>query len=155
MQGWHALALLACGLWVPRGGRLADCAAAAFAAGIVLFCGGVYAVGLLGVRLPMMAPMGGTLLMVGWLLLGVSASGRGATVGALSGTGCDFPSAWRRQWPVLPKPPSLRVVASRLSTSCQRTRTTGASTAWAIRAPRSTMNGASPAFSTITWISPR
>ena len=71
MQGWHAPALLACGLWVPRGGRLADCAAAAFAAGIVLFCSGVYAAGLLGVRLPMVAPMGGTLLMVGWLLLGV------------------------------------------------------------------------------------
>jgi uncharacterized membrane protein YgdD (TMEM256/DUF423 family) len=28
---------------------------------------------LFGVRLPMMAPMGGTLLMVGWLLLGASA----------------------------------------------------------------------------------
>ena len=25
MQGWHALALLACGLWAPRGGRLVDC----------------------------------------------------------------------------------------------------------------------------------
>jgi uncharacterized membrane protein YgdD (TMEM256/DUF423 family) len=73
MQGWHALALLACGLWALRGGRLADCAAAAFVAGILLFCGGVYAAGLFGVRLPMMAPMGGTLLMVGWLLLGVSA----------------------------------------------------------------------------------
>ena len=33
MQGWHALALLACGLWAPRGGRLADAAGAAFAAG--------------------------------------------------------------------------------------------------------------------------
>ena len=45
MQGWHALALIACGLWAPRGGRLADCAAAAFVAGTLLFCGGVYAVG--------------------------------------------------------------------------------------------------------------
>jgi uncharacterized membrane protein YgdD (TMEM256/DUF423 family) len=73
MQGWHALALLACGLWAPRGGRLADAAGAAFAVGIVLFCGGVYAVGLGGIRLGMVAPAGGILLMVGWLLLGISA----------------------------------------------------------------------------------
>ncbi len=73
MQGWHALALLACGLWVPRGGRLADWAGAAFAAGIVLFCGAVYALGLAGMHLGIMAPIGGSLLMVGWLLLGLSA----------------------------------------------------------------------------------
>ena len=73
MQGWHALALLACGLWVPRGGRLAHCAGAAFAAGIVLFCGAVYALGLGELRLGFIAPIGGTLLMVGWLLLGLSA----------------------------------------------------------------------------------
>lgn len=73
MQGWHALALLACGLWAPRGGRLADCAGAAFALGLLLFCGGVYAVGLFGIRLGAMAPVGGTLLMLGWLLLAVSA----------------------------------------------------------------------------------
>ena len=48
-------------------------AGAAFAVGIVLFCGGVYAVGLGGVRLGMVAPTGGTLLMLGWLLLGMSA----------------------------------------------------------------------------------
>jgi uncharacterized membrane protein YgdD (TMEM256/DUF423 family) len=73
MHGWHALALLACGLWAPRGGRLADAAGAAFAVGLVLFCGAVYAPGLGGVRLGMMAPAGGTLLMVGWGLLGLSA----------------------------------------------------------------------------------
>ena len=73
MQGWHALALLACGLWSPRGGRLADWAAAAFAVGTVLFCGAVYAVALSGIRLRLVAPLGGTLLMVGWLLLGLSA----------------------------------------------------------------------------------
>jgi uncharacterized membrane protein YgdD (TMEM256/DUF423 family) len=73
MHGWHALALLACGLWAPRGGRLADAAGAAFAVGIVLFCGGVYAVALSGVRLGMTAPAGGTILMVGWGLLGLSA----------------------------------------------------------------------------------
>ena len=73
MQAWHALALLAVGLWTPRGGRLADAAGVAFALGIGLFCGAVYAVGLFGVHLGMMAPVGGTLLMVGWLLLGISA----------------------------------------------------------------------------------
>jgi uncharacterized membrane protein YgdD (TMEM256/DUF423 family) len=73
IQGWHALALLACGLWSPSGGRLADWAGAAFALGIVLFCGAVYAVALSGVRLGLIAPLGGTLLMVGWLLLGLSA----------------------------------------------------------------------------------
>ena len=61
MQGWHALALLACGLWAPRSGKLADWAGAAFALGIG------------GVRLGVTAPIGGTLLMLGWLLLGLSA----------------------------------------------------------------------------------
>jgi uncharacterized membrane protein YgdD (TMEM256/DUF423 family) len=73
IQGWHALALLACGLWVPRGGRLADWAGAAFAAGIVLFCGAVYLLGLAGMHLGIIGPIGGSLLMVGWLLLGLSA----------------------------------------------------------------------------------
>jgi hypothetical protein len=60
-----------------------------------------------------------------------------------------------RAVPVLPKPPVPRAVSSTLATSCQRARTTGASTAWAMRAPRSTTNGASPVFSTITCSSPR
>lgn len=73
MQGWHALALLACGLWVPRGGRLADLAGCAFLAGLLLFCGSVYALALAGVQLTApLAPIGGTLLMVGWALLGFS-----------------------------------------------------------------------------------
>ena len=73
MHGWHAFALLACGLWAPRGGRLVDWAGAAFVLGILLFCGAVYALALTGLRLPMVAPLGGTLLMVGWALLGLSA----------------------------------------------------------------------------------
>jgi uncharacterized membrane protein YgdD (TMEM256/DUF423 family) len=73
MQGWHALALLGCGLWAPRGGRLADLAGAAFALGILCFCGAVYALGLTGTSLGIVAPTGGMLLMLGWLLLGVSA----------------------------------------------------------------------------------
>ncbi len=73
MQGWHALALLACGLWAPRGGKLADGAGICFTLGIVLFCGSIYAQGLGAARSSPAAPIGGALLMLGWLLLGLSA----------------------------------------------------------------------------------
>jgi uncharacterized membrane protein YgdD (TMEM256/DUF423 family) len=73
MLGWHALALLACGLWAGRGGKLADAAGAVFTVGLILFCGSVYALALTGLRLGPLAPIGGTLLMLGWLLLGLSA----------------------------------------------------------------------------------
>jgi uncharacterized membrane protein YgdD (TMEM256/DUF423 family) len=72
MHGWHALALLACGLWAPRGGRLVDWAGTAFAVGLLLFCGAVYALALGGVHMAMLAPVGGLLLMLGWVLLGMS-----------------------------------------------------------------------------------
>lgn len=73
MEGWHALALLGCGLWAPRGGRLADWAGAAFLLGLLLFCGAVYALALGDVRVTEpLAPVGGTLLMVGWALLFLS-----------------------------------------------------------------------------------
>ena len=74
MQGWHALALLAAGLWAERrGGLLPQLAGAAFALGLILFCGGVYAQAIGGVSLGPVAPTGGTVLMLGWLLLLVSA----------------------------------------------------------------------------------
>jgi uncharacterized membrane protein YgdD (TMEM256/DUF423 family) len=73
MQIWHALALLACGLWAPRGGRLADAAGAAFAGGIVLFSGGIYALELLGEPLANAVPIGGMLLIAGWAVLASSA----------------------------------------------------------------------------------
>src|ERR1700733_11063108 len=73
MQGWHALALFGVGLWTPRGGWLTQAAGLAFAVGLVLFCGAVYSVGLAGVSWGILAPTGGTLLMLGWLLLGASA----------------------------------------------------------------------------------
>lgn len=73
MQGWHALALIFCGLWVMRGGgALAQAAGAAFTLGVILFCGAVYLLALRGVHLGPVAPVGGTLLMLGWLLLGLS-----------------------------------------------------------------------------------
>ena len=73
MQGWHALALLGCGFWGARGGRLAHAAGAAFALGTLLFCGTVYAGALGGPHLGLLAPAGGSLLMLGWALLGLSA----------------------------------------------------------------------------------
>ena len=73
MQGWHALALLGCGLWAERRGGLAHWAGAAFALGSLLFCGAVYSVGLAGVSLNAVAPAGGLLLIAGWLLLAMSA----------------------------------------------------------------------------------
>ena len=77
MQGWHALALVACGLWAERrGGRLVHAAGAGLAAGLLLFCGAVYALTLSGVSTGPAAPIGGSLLMLGWLLLAASAFAR-------------------------------------------------------------------------------
>jgi uncharacterized membrane protein YgdD (TMEM256/DUF423 family) len=73
MQGWHALALIGCGLWAPRGGAICACAGAAFTLGLLLFCGAVYALGIEGAAVGAFAPVGGTLLMLGWLLLFASA----------------------------------------------------------------------------------
>jgi uncharacterized membrane protein YgdD (TMEM256/DUF423 family) len=74
MQAWHALALLACGIWLTRDAPpLVNLAAAAFALGLILFCGSIYALTLAGIRIPMAAPSGGTILMLGWLLLGIAA----------------------------------------------------------------------------------
>jgi uncharacterized membrane protein YgdD (TMEM256/DUF423 family) len=73
IHGWHALVLLACGIWAPRGGRLADWAGSAFTLGLVLFCGAVYALALAEIRAAVIAPVGGSLLMLGWALLGLSA----------------------------------------------------------------------------------
>jgi uncharacterized membrane protein YgdD (TMEM256/DUF423 family) len=73
MQGWHALALFGCGLWLGRGGGFALAAGLAFLLGLILFCGAVYALALGGLRLPRVAPTGGTILMLGWALLAISA----------------------------------------------------------------------------------
>jgi uncharacterized membrane protein YgdD (TMEM256/DUF423 family) len=73
IQGWHAAALLFCAL---RPGRLIAAAAAAFVAGTVLFCAGVYAVAFANLHLGPIAPLGGTLLMLGWALLFLSAFSR-------------------------------------------------------------------------------
>ena len=69
MQAWHALALLACGVWAPRGGRPAQAAGALFLLGAVLFCGALYVLAIAGVSLGPTAPAGGLCLMAGWLAL--------------------------------------------------------------------------------------
>ncbi|GAB6052229.1 DUF423 domain-containing protein [Magnetospira thiophila] len=68
----HGLALLGVAwmahLWPAS--RLVSLAGAAFQAGIVLFCGTLYYMSLVGqLPLPGLAPTGGFLLMGGWLLL--------------------------------------------------------------------------------------
>ena len=69
-----ALARLALGVVVASGvvGGLAT-VAQAFALGTLLFCGTVYAGALGAPRLGVLAPVGGSLLMLGWALLGLSA----------------------------------------------------------------------------------
>lgn len=73
MQGWHALALLGVALWAPRGGWLAHLAGAAFVLGMLAFCGALYGVAFAGLHTGPLAPIGGMTLMLGWLLLGLSA----------------------------------------------------------------------------------
>jgi uncharacterized membrane protein YgdD (TMEM256/DUF423 family) len=74
MQGWHALALVGCGLWALRSdGLLTHLAGSAFLAGTILFCGAVYALSLAQAPVGFLAPLGGSLLMLGWLLLALSA----------------------------------------------------------------------------------
>ena len=73
MHGWHALALLGCALWLPRGGGFTLLAGMAFIIGLLLFCGTVYAHALGLARIAVLAPVGGTLLMAGWALLGLTA----------------------------------------------------------------------------------
>jgi uncharacterized membrane protein YgdD (TMEM256/DUF423 family) len=75
---WHALALLAVA-WLAerrqgRGAIAPSVAGGAFTAGIVLFSGSLYALGLKGsVLVPGAAPVGGALLMIGWAALMVAA----------------------------------------------------------------------------------
>ncbi|MBV8095047.1 MAG: DUF423 domain-containing protein [Acetobacteraceae bacterium] len=75
MHGWHALALVFCGVWAGMrgGGFVIHAAALVFLLGLLLFCGAAYARALSGIRLPSAGPIGGLLLMLGWVLLGLSA----------------------------------------------------------------------------------
>ena len=73
-QMYHALGMIAVGL----AGQVFGCLQVAragwcFAAGILVFCGSLYAVSLLGIRwLGALTPIGGLAFMFGWSLLGWS-----------------------------------------------------------------------------------
>jgi uncharacterized membrane protein YgdD (TMEM256/DUF423 family) len=76
-QFWHALALLACAL-MPRT-RAARLAALLFAAGIVLFCGSLYALACGAPRgNGVLTPIGGLAFIAGWVAMGFGFYRRGA-----------------------------------------------------------------------------
>ena len=74
-QFWHALALLAVGASAQTdASRLPAIAAIAFALGIGLFCGSLYALALGAPRfVGAITPLGGVALIAGWIALGAHA----------------------------------------------------------------------------------
>ena len=73
-QGLHALALFA-SAWVLQSwpSRVAFAAGVCFAVGIVLFCGSLYALALLGQPwFGAITPLGGLVFLAGWTLLAVA-----------------------------------------------------------------------------------
>ena len=76
---WHALALFGTGLWMrTQASRLLAVAAWCFVGGIVLFSGALYVLVIGGPRFGgitwgLVAPFGGTLLLIGWLVLTIAA----------------------------------------------------------------------------------
>lgn len=77
MHGVHSLALLVLALWLRLGGsRWLHVAGACFVLGLLGFVGGIYGVrvfALQGTGFTRVVPWGGSLLMLGWLCLGVAA----------------------------------------------------------------------------------
>jgi uncharacterized membrane protein YgdD (TMEM256/DUF423 family) len=76
-QAWHAVVLLAIGLAGGRAAglsqRLVHGAAVAFLLGTVLFSGSLYAHALIGsVPISGLTPIGGGILIVGWILLALA-----------------------------------------------------------------------------------
>lgn len=74
---WHALAMFGTGLLMQRQkSRLLSAAAWCFGGGIVLFSGALYVLVICGPKFGgitwgMVAPIGGTLQLVGWVLLAI------------------------------------------------------------------------------------
>lgn len=72
---WHALALLGTGILMQRHrSRLLSAAAWSFVGGIVFFSGALYVLVILGPKFGgitwgLVAPIGGTLQLIGWILL--------------------------------------------------------------------------------------
>lgn len=74
MQGWHALALFGIALLAERrGGALPHYAGACFFLGTLMFVGAIWSILLFQTSLGRVAPIGGTLLMLGWIFLGFCA----------------------------------------------------------------------------------
>jgi uncharacterized membrane protein YgdD (TMEM256/DUF423 family) len=71
MELIHAVAALAVLAALP--GRLGEASALAFLAGSLLFAGGLYSSGLWHTSLGPIAPIGGLLLIAGWILLAYAA----------------------------------------------------------------------------------
>jgi uncharacterized membrane protein YgdD (TMEM256/DUF423 family) len=75
----HALALIGVAVLAPHlprgsGGARLTAAGIAFTAGILLFCGGLYALSAFGMAAgARIAPYGGMLFIVGWVLLAATA----------------------------------------------------------------------------------
>jgi len=68
----HAPALLVLSLIIPNS-RVANIGGALLVTGLVLFCGDLYMRDVTGNRLfPMAAPTGGSLMIFGWLVVGIS-----------------------------------------------------------------------------------
>ena len=80
-QMYHALALLAVGLLNGRyGGRMLQIAGGAFTAGTMIFSGCLYALVLTGQRwLGAIVPIGGTLLIAGWVCLAIAVASVGSS----------------------------------------------------------------------------
>lgn len=76
-QMYHALALLAVGLWLSRveeGRSLLTTAGVAYLIGILLFSGSLYALSLTGIKgLGAITPLGGAAFLVGWGCLAIAA----------------------------------------------------------------------------------
>lgn len=75
---WHSLALFGVGLLMMRQGssKLLSAAAWCFVGGITLFSGALYVLVIcgsdwLGVKWGLVAPLGGTLQLLGWMLLAI------------------------------------------------------------------------------------
>lgn len=77
---WHALLLLALGcLATAQPSRLLKVTSAVVAAGTIVFCGALYTLVIAGPKFGgitwgLVAPIGGSLLMVGWILAAISVS---------------------------------------------------------------------------------
>lgn len=66
---YHALALVALGLWERQTGKNEKLVHSCFSIGIFLFSGSLYLLALTGVKwLGAITPLGGTAFLVGWLV---------------------------------------------------------------------------------------